>query len=73
VLRGHVERSGAGLLFDRAPGDFGAGAGALLADEALRKALGERGRAYVEQRYRWPRITGQYLAFLSQVFGGQPD
>jgi glycosyltransferase involved in cell wall biosynthesis len=73
VLRGHVERSGAGLLFDRAPGDFGAGAGALLADEALRKALGERGRAYVEQRYRWPRITSQYLAFLAQVFGGQPD
>ena len=43
VLRGHVERSGAGLLFDRAPGDFGAARRALLADEALRKALGERG------------------------------
>ena len=25
VLRGHVERSGAGLLYDRAPGDFAAG------------------------------------------------
>jgi glycosyltransferase involved in cell wall biosynthesis len=69
VLRGHVERSGAGLLFDRAPGDFGAAAASLVADEALRKALGERGRAYVEGRYRWPRITGQYLDFLAQVFG----
>jgi glycosyltransferase involved in cell wall biosynthesis len=69
VLRGHLERSGAGLLFDRAPGDFGAAAGALVADEALGKALGERGRAYVEARYRWPRITGQYLGFLGEVFG----
>ena len=70
VLRGHVERSGAGLLYDRAPGDFGAGAGSLLADEPLRKTLGERGRAYVETRYRWPGITRQYLAFVAQVFGG---
>jgi glycosyltransferase involved in cell wall biosynthesis len=68
VLRGHVERSSAGLLYDRTPGDFAAGAGALLADEGLRKTLGERGRAYVEARYRWPGITRQYLAFLDQVF-----
>ena len=70
VLRGHVERSGAGLLYDRAPDDFGQVAGALLGDEALRKTLGERGRTYVESRYRWPRITGQYLDFLAHVFGG---
>jgi glycosyltransferase involved in cell wall biosynthesis len=76
VLRGHVDRSAAGLLFDRTPGDFGRAAGALLADEALRKTLGERGRAYVDARYRWPHITGQYLAFLARVFGGpapRPD
>jgi glycosyltransferase involved in cell wall biosynthesis len=73
VLRGHVERAGAGLLFDRVPGDFDAVAGSLLADEALRKALGERGRAYVEARYRWPGITGQYLDFLAHVFGGSPE
>jgi glycosyltransferase involved in cell wall biosynthesis len=70
VLRGHVERSDAGLLFDRTPGDFGDAAGALLGDERLRKTLGERGRAYVEARYRWPRITGQYLDFLARVFDG---
>ena len=70
VLRGHVERSDAGRLFDRTPGDFGAAAAALLADEGLRKTLGERGRAYVEARYRWPRITDQYLDFLARVFGG---
>jgi len=70
VLRGHVERSGAGLLFDGPAGDLGAAIDALLADEALRKALGERGRAYVEARYRWPRITRQYLEFLGRVFRG---
>jgi glycosyltransferase involved in cell wall biosynthesis len=69
VLQGHVERSDAGLLFDRTPGDFGDAAGTLLADEELRKTLGERGRAYVEARYRWPRITEQYLDFLARVFG----
>jgi glycosyltransferase involved in cell wall biosynthesis len=71
VLRGHVARSGGGLLFDQAPGDLGAGVGALVADEVLGKALGERGRAYVEARYRWPRITSQYLDFLARIFGGE--
>jgi glycosyltransferase involved in cell wall biosynthesis len=68
VLRGHVERSGGGLLYDRAAGDFAAGLEALRDDETLRKSLGERGRAYVDARYRWPRITEQYLAFLERVF-----
>ena len=69
VLRGHLDRSRGGLLYDLEPGDFGAGLDRLLADEALRKQLGERGRAYVEARYRWPRITRQYLDFLERIFG----
>jgi glycosyltransferase involved in cell wall biosynthesis len=68
VLRGHVERSGGGLLYDGGAGDFGGRVDALLADEALRKSLGERGRAYVEARYRWPAITARYLDFLDRVF-----
>jgi glycosyltransferase involved in cell wall biosynthesis len=70
VLRGHLERSGGGLAYDVEPGDFGRGVEALLRDPGQRKALGERGRAYVEARYRWPRIAGQYLEFLDRVFGG---
>ena len=70
VLRGHVERARAGLLYDVEPGDFPRRVDSLLADDALRKVLGERGRAYVEARYRWPRITQQYLAFLDRMFGG---
>ena len=68
VLRGHVERSGGGLLYDGAAGGLGRGIEALLADEPLRTALGERGRAYVEARYRWPQVTEAWLRFLEQVF-----
>ena len=69
VLRGHIERAGGGLVYDTRPGDFAARLEALLADDALRKSLGERGRAYVEARYRWPRITRRYLEFLERIFG----
>ncbi|MBI2468307.1 MAG: glycosyltransferase family 4 protein [Candidatus Rokubacteria bacterium] len=69
VLRGHLTRSEGGLLYDLEPGDFGRRLEALLADERLRKGLGERGRAYVEAHYRWPTITRQYLEFLDRVFG----
>jgi glycosyltransferase involved in cell wall biosynthesis len=69
VLRGHLERSGGGLLYDRAPGDFATGVETLLADGGLRARLGAAGRAYVDARYRWPAITAQYLTFLERVFG----
>jgi glycosyltransferase involved in cell wall biosynthesis len=68
VLAGHLARSGGGFLYDREPGDFARMVDRLLADEGLRKTLGERGRAYVEAHYRWPHITRQYLAFLASVF-----
>ncbi len=69
VLRGHVERAGGGLLYGATPEDFAVQLRALLADEALRKQLGERGRAYVDARYRWPAITQRYLDFLEDIFG----
>jgi glycosyltransferase involved in cell wall biosynthesis len=69
VLRGHVERSGGGLLYDGTATDFAARLDTLVADEALRKGLGERGRGYVEARYRWATITRRYLEFLDRVFG----
>jgi glycosyltransferase involved in cell wall biosynthesis len=68
VLRGHLERSGGGLLYDGTPAGFAARLDALLADEGPRKQWGERGRAYVEARYRWPGITRRYLEFLDRVF-----
>jgi glycosyltransferase involved in cell wall biosynthesis len=68
VLRGHLERAGGGLLYDGTAADFARQLDALLADEVARKQWGERGRAYVEARYRWPAITQRYLEFLERVF-----
>ena len=68
VLRGHLERAGGGLLYDGTATDFARQLDAVLADEVLRKQWGERGRAYVEARYRWPAITQRYLDFLDRVF-----
>ncbi len=72
VLRGHVERSGGGLLYDGSAADFAARLDTLLADEGLRKQCGERGRGYVEARYRWPTITRKYLDFLDRIFTQAP-
>jgi glycosyltransferase involved in cell wall biosynthesis len=72
VLRGHVERSGGGVLYDEGAGSFGACLDVLLADEGLCKQLGERGRAYVEARYRWPSITRRWLDFLDRTFAAAP-
>jgi glycosyltransferase involved in cell wall biosynthesis len=72
VLRGHVERSGGGLLYEGDAASFGASLDRLLADEGLGKQLGERGRAYVEARYRWPIITRRWLDFLDRLFAPVP-
>jgi glycosyltransferase involved in cell wall biosynthesis len=68
VLRGHLERAGGGLLYDGTATDFARQLDAVLADEVVRKQWGERGRAYVEARYRWPTITQRYLEFVDRVF-----
>jgi glycosyltransferase involved in cell wall biosynthesis len=49
------------------PGDSGALAGALrevLADPALRRSMGERNRAEVEQRFAWSRVGDR----LDQIY-----
>ena len=50
------------------PGDFGAGVEALASDAPLRQALGARGRAYVDARYRWPAVVERWREFLGRVF-----
>ena len=41
----------------------------LLHDPDLRRAIGERGRAYVAQECSWPRVADQYVEFLQQRNG----
>jgi len=62
----HCRRSGGGLWFD-SYATFEAVLDRLLRDEPLRRALAERGRAYVEREFSWPVLIGRYGAFLSRV------
>ncbi|MGH9273957.1 MAG: glycosyltransferase family 4 protein, partial [Acidimicrobiales bacterium] len=55
VLRGHIERSGGGVLV-RTAAELGAACELLAGDPTLRNALGAAGRSHVEARYRWPTV-----------------
>jgi glycosyltransferase involved in cell wall biosynthesis len=66
--REHCERSGGGLWF-AGYREFEAVLDRLLADEKLRRLLGERGRAYVERHYDWPVLIARYARFLTEVVG----
>jgi len=39
----------------------------LVSSAELRLRLGERGRAFTEQRYSWPRIVAQYAALFTEL------
>jgi glycosyltransferase involved in cell wall biosynthesis len=64
--REHCERSGGGLWFDGFF-EFEAVLDRLLADDTLRRLLGERGRAYVDRHYQWPVLIARYARFLDEV------
>ncbi len=55
VLRGQARRSGGALPYG-GYAEFEAALDMLIDDNGLRTALGERGRAYVERRYRWDDV-----------------
>jgi glycosyltransferase involved in cell wall biosynthesis len=64
--RQHCARSGGGLWFTSFL-EFEAVLDRLMADPALRAALGDRGRHYVDCFYRWPVLIARYAAFLDGV------
>lgn len=64
--REHCERSGGGLWFGSYR-EFEAVLDRLAADAVLRRALGVRGRQYVERHYRWPVLIDRYARFLQEV------
>lgn len=64
--REHCERSGGGLWFGSYR-ELEAVLDRLLADPALRRELGRRGRAYVDRHYRWPVLIRRYERFLETV------
>ncbi len=62
----HCRRSGGGLSF-AGFGEFEAGLDLICSDQRIRNQLGARGRAYVDQWFRWPRVVDRYARFIETV------
>jgi len=62
----HCRRAGGGLRFD-GYGEFEVAVDRLVGDPQFGAALGRRGRAYVDDRFRWPQIVDRYAAFVESV------
>ena len=60
VLKGQASRSGAGLTFTSAA-EFEDGLRRLLASKEMRAELGEKGRRFVEENYRWESVERKLL------------
>lgn len=66
VLVDHVSRSNAGLYY-AGRDEFVECLRLLLADERLRQAMGQNGRAYVRRHYRWDVIMDKYERMFSRL------
>jgi glycosyltransferase involved in cell wall biosynthesis len=67
-----VKRVRCGLAVPVSVAGHVAGVRQLLADPAARRAMGERGRAAVRDRYSWEAIEGELLAFYGELRKGLP-
>ena len=66
VLKDHCLRSNAGLFYDDAD-EFGEALDLLVRRRSLREALGENGRAYVREHYRWEVVLDRWRSLLDLV------
>jgi glycosyltransferase involved in cell wall biosynthesis len=66
VTRDHCLASNGGLFFEDYF-EFVEALELLARDEALRRRMGEAGRAYVLANYTWDRVTDNYLAVLRRA------
>ena len=62
----HCRRSGGGVIFD-GYGEFEVAVDRLVQDEAFGRDLGQRGRRYVDARFRWPQVIDRYADFVEAV------
>jgi glycosyltransferase involved in cell wall biosynthesis len=63
VLQDHCRRANGGLYYESAD-EFGEALGLLLRDRELRGAMGENGRRYVRDRYRWDVVLARYRELI---------
>ncbi len=67
-VREIVEGSGCGLVVDTSrPADIAAAVNRILADPAWALAMGERGRAAVEERYNWSTAAETLLSVYARL------
>ncbi len=66
VLRGHVERSGGGLLVTDGA-ELGAATKLLTDDDGIRSALGDAGHAHVTVEHAWDTVIDRWERALRQT------
>jgi glycosyltransferase involved in cell wall biosynthesis len=66
VLKDHCVRSRAGLYYSSAE-EFGEALDLLVRGADLRRAMGENGRRYVRENYRWEAVLGRYRGIIEAV------
>ncbi len=66
VLKDHCIRSNGGLYYQGAD-EFVEALDLLVREERVRSALGENGRRYVAQNYRWETVLGKYRSVIEGV------
>jgi glycosyltransferase involved in cell wall biosynthesis len=65
-----VERAGGGVVVCGEAAELSAALDRLLADEAERKAMGERGRAWANQHLQWSAVARQVSQMYDEVLKG---
>lgn len=70
-VAGAVAEAGAGLVSDGAPGALGKAIATLLADPALRRDMGARGKAAAAARFAWPVVAAQMEAMYESLVQGR--
>jgi glycosyltransferase involved in cell wall biosynthesis len=63
VLQDHCRRANGGLYYESAD-EFVEAFGLLVRDRELRRAMGENGRRYVRENYRWDIVLARYRELI---------
>lgn len=66
VLKGHMERSNAGLYYENYE-EFKESLLFLLREKGIAEEMGKRGKKYFEENYSWDIIENKYLTLVERV------
>lgn len=66
VTREHVRRANGGLYYHDLA-EFAATLDYFLREKPIARRMGQNGRRYVLEHYRWPHIIGQYAQIIGQM------